>query len=71
MDSVLDDAVSMAHRLQAAKQPVTLDVIENLPHGFLAIVTAANNSDMNTATKICLKYMKEELHIQHVDRARK
>ena len=71
MDSVLDDAVSMAHRLQAVQQPVTLDVIENLPHGFLAIVTAANNSDMNTATKICLDYMQEELHIHQVDRAKK
>lgn len=71
LDSLLDDSVSMAHRLKAAQQPVTLDVVENLPHGFLALVTAANSTDMNIATKICTDYMKEELHILKVNRARK
>lgn len=71
MDSILDDSVGMAHRLKAARQPVTLNVIENLPHGFLALVTAANNTDMNTATKVCLNYIKEELHLQDINRARK
>jgi hormone-sensitive lipase len=71
LDSVLDDAVSMAHRLKAVQQPVTLDVIVNLPHGFLALVTASNNSDMNLANKVCLDYMKEELHISEIDRSKK
>ena len=61
---MLDDAISMAHKLKSAKQPVTLNVIDNLPHGFLAFVTAGNSTDMNVATKTCFDYMKEELHIQ-------
>lgn len=71
MDSILDDSVSMAHRLKALQQPVTLNVVGNLPHGFLALVTAANNSDMNFATKLCLDYMKEDLHIVEVNRVRR
>ena len=71
LDSLLDDAVSMAHRLKAAHQPVTLDVADNLPHGFLALVTVANNNDLNVATNICLDYIKAGLHIEEVDRAKR
>ena len=30
---MLDDAVSMAHKLKSIGQPVTLNVLDNLPHG--------------------------------------
>ena len=64
LDSVLDDAVSMAQKLKSAHQPVTLNVVDNLPHAFLTLVTTGNNVDMNVANKLCLDYMKKELHVK-------
>ena len=63
LDSLLDDSVSMAQRLKSAKQLVTLNVIDNLPHGFLSLVTTGNNTDYNNALKLCVDYMKGELGI--------
>lgn len=60
---MLDDTVGMAHKLKSANQPVTLNVVDNLPHGFLSLVTTGNNTDMNIATKLCLDYMKQGLNI--------
>ena len=71
MDSVLDDAISMAQKLKSAKQPVTLNVVDNLPHAFLTLVTAGNNTDMNVANKLCLDYMKKDLHVQNPHRPKK
>ena len=68
MDSVLDDAVSMAQKLKSAQQPVTLNVVDNLPHAFLTLVTTGNNTDMNIANKLCLDYMKQELCVQNPQR---
>lgn len=56
--------MSMAQRLKAVQQPVTLDVVDGLPHGFLSLVSPVNNSDMNVATKLCLDYIAKELHIE-------
>lgn len=63
MDSLLDDSVSMAQRLKSANQPVTLNVVDNLPHGFLSIFVTANTTDHKNANKLCLDYLKEELGI--------
>ncbi len=71
MDSLLDDAVSMAQRLKSIQQPVTFDIAENLPHGFLALVSAGNNVDMNEATKLCLNYMKLGLNIPNIHTSKK
>ena len=63
MDPILDDAVGMAHRLKSAQQPVTLNIANNLPHGFLPLVTAGKNPDRDAAKKLCMDYMKEDLDI--------
>jgi len=68
LDSLLDDSVSMAQRLKSAKQPVTLNVIDNLPHGFLSLVTTGNNTDYNNALKLCVDYMKGELGVSSMPR---
>ena len=68
MDSVLDDAVSMAQRLKAAQQPVTLNVLENLPHGFLMLNVTGKNSEINLANQLCLNYLKSGLNIQDTGR---
>ena len=60
MDSALDDAIHMAQKLKSIQQPVTLNVVDNLPHGFLSLIA---NSDVNNATKLCLDYMKHGLNI--------
>ncbi|XP_077192805.1 LOW QUALITY PROTEIN: hormone-sensitive lipase [Paroedura picta] len=37
LDPVLDDSVMFARRLRALGQPVTLRVVQDLPHGFLSL----------------------------------
>ena len=63
MDPILDDVVAMAHKLKSVGQPVTLNVLDNLPHGFLCMVSAGNNADLTSAQKLCVKYIKNELQI--------
>ena len=61
LDPLLDDAVVFAKRLQAAKQPVTLDVFPDLPHGFLSLISAGNDPQLTAAHRTCLNYMKLKL----------
>ena len=68
---MLDDAVSMAHRLKVIGQPVTLNVLDNLPHGFLCMVSAGNNIDLTAAQKLCLEYLRKELQLDSADAPRR
>ena len=67
MDSLLDDAVAMAQRLKMARQPVTLDVLDGLFHGFLVFNVAGKNTEINLANKMCLDYIKVGLNIDFQD----
>ena len=61
LDPLLDDAIVFAQQLQAAKQPVTLDVFPDLPHGFLSLISVGNESLLPAAHRTCLGYIKAEL----------
>lgn len=39
LDPMLDDSVMFARRLRGLGKPVTLRVVEDLPHGFLSLAT--------------------------------
>ena len=68
---MLDDAVAMAHKLKCIGQPVTLNVLDHLPHGFLCMVSAGNNIDLNAAQKLCLEYLRKELQLDSPNSAKK
>ena len=53
--------MAMAHKLKSIGQPVTLNVLDHLPHGFLCMVSAGNNIDLSGAQKLCLDYLRKEL----------
>lgn len=69
LDSVLDDAVAMAQKLKSAQQPVTLNVLDNLPHAFLVFNITGKNTDINLANKLCLDYIKRGLNVQDAQEA--
>ena len=71
MDPMLDDAVGMAHKLKSIGQPVTLNVLDHLPHGFLCMVSAGNNIDLSGAQKLCLEYLRKELQLETTDSLKK
>lgn len=68
---MLDDAVAMAHRLKSIGQPVTLNVLDNLPHGFLCMVSAGSNVDLSAAQRLCLEYLRKELQLGSPDTNKK
>ncbi|KAJ8273472.1 hypothetical protein GJAV_G00101980 [Gymnothorax javanicus] len=56
LDALLDDSVMFARRLRSLKQPVTLHVVEDLPHGFLCLQVCKETQEANS---ICLARMRE------------
>ena len=63
LDPLLDDAIIMAQRLKSVGQPVTLNVMDNIPHGFLNFATTGN-SDLQAAFKLCLIYLRQGLALK-------
>ena len=61
LDPLLDDSVAMAHRLQSLGQAVTLNVVENVPHGFLCFKSAGNDQDLEAGQRLCMDYMRQGL----------
>lgn len=49
---MLDDSVMFARRLRSLGQPVTLHVVEDLPHGFLSL--AALCRETRQAAALCV-----------------
>ncbi|XP_051776588.1 hormone-sensitive lipase-like isoform X1 [Erpetoichthys calabaricus] len=62
LDPLLDDSVMFAKRLRAIGQPVTLSIVEGLPHGFIGL--AKFSKEVKDSAKICLDRMREVLHLQ-------
>uniref|UniRef100_A0A8D1MT16 Hormone-sensitive lipase n=1 Tax=Sus scrofa TaxID=9823 RepID=A0A8D1MT16_PIG len=52
LDPMLDDSVMFARRLRSLGQPVTLHVVEDLPHGFLSL--AALCRETRQAAALCV-----------------
>ncbi|XP_056254971.1 lipase, hormone-sensitive a [Seriola aureovittata] len=57
LDALLDDSVMFAKKLRDMGQPVTLTVVEDLPHGFLSLSQLAKETVV--ATEVCVARMKE------------
>ncbi|XP_058385377.1 hormone-sensitive lipase isoform X1 [Diceros bicornis minor] len=56
LDPMLDDSVMFARRLRSLGQPVTLRVVEDLPHGFLSL--AALCQETRQAAALCVERIR-------------
>ncbi|KAL1769290.1 hormone-sensitive lipase isoform X2 [Sigmodon hispidus] len=56
LDPMLDDSVMLARRLRDLGQPVTLHVVEDLPHGFLSL--AALCRETRQAAELCVQRIR-------------
>ncbi|KAM3922497.1 hormone-sensitive lipase isoform 2-T2 [Leptodactylus fuscus] len=59
LDPMLDDSVMFAKRLRALNRPVTLKVVDDLPHGFLTL--AHLSQETRNATNVCIQRIKQVL----------
>ncbi|KAI2653008.1 Hormone-sensitive lipase [Labeo rohita] len=57
LDALLDDSVMFAKKLRNMNQPVTLTVVEDLPHGFLSLLQLSKETQ--EASDICVKRIRE------------
>ncbi|XP_061597569.1 hormone-sensitive lipase-like [Cololabis saira] len=57
LDALLDDSVMFAKKLRALGQPVTLTVVEDLPHGFLSLAQICRETQ--SAVDVCMERMRE------------
>ncbi|KAJ8335029.1 hypothetical protein SKAU_G00406680 [Synaphobranchus kaupii] len=62
LDAMLDDSVMFARRLKCLNQPVTLCVVDDLPHGFLCIPLC---KETQAATDICVARIREVFGQRH------
>ncbi|XP_075696394.1 hormone-sensitive lipase isoform X2 [Rhinoderma darwinii] len=59
LDPMLDDSVMFAKRLRSLNRPVTLKVIEDLPHGFLSL--SQLSQETRNATNVCVQRIRQIL----------
>ncbi|KAG8004938.1 Hormone-sensitive lipase, partial [Nibea albiflora] len=57
LDALLDDSVMFAKKLKDMDQPVSLTVVEDLPHGFLSLSQLAKETEV--ASEICVEQMRK------------
>nr|XP_043908276.1 lipase, hormone-sensitive a isoform X1 [Solea senegalensis] len=57
LDALLDDSVTFAKKLQDMGQPVSLTVVEDLPHGFLNLSPIAKETEF--ALETCVARIRE------------
>ncbi|XP_036414164.1 hormone-sensitive lipase isoform X2 [Colossoma macropomum] len=57
LDPMLDDSVMFAKRLRYVEQPVTLCVVDDLPHGFLSL--SQLSKETREASNVCMERIKE------------
>ncbi|NP_001303654.1 lipase, hormone-sensitive a isoform X1 [Danio rerio] len=62
LDALLDDSVMFAKKLRNMNQPVTLTVVEDLPHGFLSLLQLSKETQ--EAADICVKRIREVLKLE-------
>lgn len=56
LDPMLDDSVMFARRLRGLGQPVTLRVVEDLPHGFLSLASLCRET--RQAAELCVERIR-------------
>ncbi|XP_063167929.1 hormone-sensitive lipase isoform X2 [Candoia aspera] len=59
LDPMLDDSVMFARRLRAIGQPVTLRVVQDLPHGFLSLSQLCRET--RQASAVCTELIRSVL----------
>ncbi|XP_066463258.1 hormone-sensitive lipase isoform X2 [Eleutherodactylus coqui] len=59
LDPMLDDSVMFAKRLRSLNRPVTLKVVDDLPHGFLTL--AQLSQETRNATNVCIQRIRQIL----------
>ncbi|XP_028598089.2 hormone-sensitive lipase isoform X1 [Podarcis muralis] len=59
LDPMLDDSVMFARRLRALGQPVTLRVVQDLPHGFLSLSQLCRET--RQASAVCTELIRDIL----------
>ncbi|XP_062996086.1 hormone-sensitive lipase isoform X2 [Elgaria multicarinata webbii] len=59
LDPMLDDSVMFARRLRAVGQPVTLRVVQDLPHGFLSLSQLCRET--RQASALCTELIRDIL----------
>ncbi|XP_077600211.1 lipase, hormone-sensitive a [Stigmatopora nigra] len=57
LDALLDDSVMFAKKLRDLGQPISLTVVEDLPHGFLSLLQLSKETEV--AAGICLEKIRE------------
>ncbi|XP_053493714.1 lipase, hormone-sensitive a isoform X1 [Ictalurus furcatus] len=57
LDALLDDSVMFAKKLKSIDQPVTLTVVEDIPHGFLSLSQLCKET--KAASDICVARIRE------------
>lgn len=57
LDALLDDSVMFAKKLRDMGQPVSLTVVEDLPHGFLSLSQLSKETEV--ASNICIKQIRK------------
>ncbi|KAM4014747.1 hormone-sensitive lipase isoform 2-T2 [Anomaloglossus baeobatrachus] len=60
LDPMLDDSVMFAKRLRSLNRPVTLKVVEDLPHGFLTL--SQLSQETRNATNVCIQRIRQIFH---------
>ncbi|XP_062454740.1 hormone-sensitive lipase [Rhea pennata] len=60
LDPMLDDSVMFARRLRELGRPVTLHVVQDLPHGFLSLAQLC--PETRQAAALCTRLLREALH---------
>lgn len=53
----MDDSVMFAKKLRDMGQPVSLTVVEDLPHGFLSLAQLSRETEV--ASDICVKQIRK------------
>ncbi|KAM9298838.1 hormone-sensitive lipase [Gastrophryne carolinensis] len=59
LDPMLDDSVMFAKRLRSLNRPVSLHVVEDLPHGFLSL--SQLSPETRNATAVCVQRIRKIL----------
>lgn len=62
LDALLDDSVMFAKKLQEMGQPVSLTVLDNLPHGFLSLAQLTKETEV--ASEICMEQIRKTFHLE-------
>ncbi|XP_076868864.1 hormone-sensitive lipase isoform X2 [Brachyhypopomus gauderio] len=57
LDPMLDDSVMFAKRLRNVEQPVTLCVVDDLPHGFLSL--SQLSKETREASNVCMERIRD------------